>query len=351
MKIDDLLRMAVDRNASDLHLVAGIPPILRIDGKVARTDLPSLSPLEIEFFMKEMISEEKLEEVKRKRDWDSSYNLSGVARFRLNFHYQRSSLAISIRVVPYQIPDFRTLGIPQAVQDMIERDRGLFLVTGATGSGKSTTLAALLDHLNKIREVHIITIEDPIEFMHGHRKAIVEQREVGGDTDSFLTGLKYALRQDPDVILVGEMRDFETIAVAVTAAETGHLVLATLHTLDAVSTADRIVDIFPSAQQSQVRCQLSESLLGMCSQMLLPRQGGGRVVACEVLSSTTAIRNLIREGQTAKILSQIEMGSQQGMVTFDQSILRLHREGTISTDTALAYARDREQMKQKVFGE
>lgn len=351
MKLEDLLRMTVDRNASDLHLVAGIPPILRIDGKVTRTDLPMLTAKETENYAREFLTGDRHGDFEKARDYDSSFNLSGVARFRLNFHYQRSSPAIAIRVVPYNIPNFDSLGVPRIVLETVEHARGLFLVTGATGSGKSTTLAAVIDHINKNQELRVITIEDPIEFMHSHSKSIIEQREVGIDTRNFLSGLKYALRQDPDVILVGEMRDYETIAIAVTAAETGHLVLATLHTLDAVSTVDRIVDIFPSDQQLQVRSQLAESLIGTCSQMLLPRQGGGRVVATEVLISNPAVRNLVREGETSKIFSQIEIGSRYGMATFDQAIIRLYNEGQISMDTAIRYARDKEHVKQKLFGE
>lgn len=351
MKLEDLLRMAVDRDASDIHLVAGIAPMVRINGQIQRSELSLLNADETEEFAKELLTEEEFRFFQKERDYDSSFDISGAARFRVNFHYQHSTIALAIRIIPLEVPEFSQLGLPDVVLDLATRHRGLFLVTGATGSGKSTTLAAIVEHLNKNTDSHIVTVEDPIEFVHIHRKGFVEQREVRKDTKSFLSGLTNALRQDPDVILVGEMRDYETVSVAVTAAETGHLVLATLHTLDSVSTVDRIVDIFPPNQQSQVRIQLAESLLGICSQMLLPRSGGGRVVGCEVLISNPAVRNLIRESDTSKIISQLELGSRFGMVTFDQSLCLLNRDGQISTETALRYARDPEELKKKIFGE
>ena len=332
----DLLLEVIERNASDLHLTAGAHPTVRVRGR--------LQPLEDYPVMTTEMTRETIYSIltndQRQRletDWqiDFAYAIPGRARFRVNAYYQRSAIGAAFRLIPFSIKTVEELGLPPVMHDLAKRPRGFVLVTGPTGSGKSTSLAAVVDEINATREEHIMTIEDPIEFLHGHKKCIVNQREIGSDASSFAAGLKAALRQDPDVILVGEMRDLETIHTALTAAETGHLVFATLHTQDTPQTIDRIIDVFPASQQQQVRVQLSVALQGIITQQLLPTaDGAGRVAACEVLLATPAIRNLIREGKTHQIYSSLQTGANIGMQTMDAALATLVRSGKITQKLA-----------------
>ena len=349
MEIDDLLRSMVARNASDLHIKPGSPPVLRIDGSLEAMEEGSVSSPDMEAFLVRMASGAQREALLRDLELDLAYSLAGVARFRVNVFFQRGSLGLAIRVVPLQVKTADALGLPSVCKDLAVKPRGLVLVTGPTGSGKSTTLAAMIDHLNNLERRHVITIEDPIEFLHRDRKCIIAQRELGGDTRSFGEALKHVLRQDPDVILVGEMRDLETISTAITAAETGHLVLATLHTTSAPQTVDRIIDVFPPYQQQQIRFQLSVVLEGIICQALLQRSGGGRVAAFEVLVVTAAVRNLIREGKTFQIPTIMQLGGQLGMQTLDHAIANLVRQGHVSLEDGLMRATSPEDMK-KLLG-
>jgi twitching motility protein PilT len=298
-----------------------------------------------------IVTQKQREKFENELELDTSYTLPGKSRFRMNLFLQRDSVGCVMRVIPYEIADFDKLGIPPAVKAWANLPRGLVLVTGPTGSGKSTTLASIVDIINRERSVHIMTVEDPIEFLHQHKRAIVNQREVGEDTHSFASALKHVLRQDPDVILVGEMRDLETISTALTAAETGHLVFATLHTQDAPQSIDRIIDVFPSHQQQQVRVQLASSLQGICTQQLLPTPDGrGRVAACEVLVATPAIRNLIREAKTHQIYSMLQAGGKYGMVTMDMSLAKLAMTHKISLDVAREYCANDEDLRRLMAG-
>lgn len=348
MEIDSLLRTMVESKASDLHLKVGAPPVLRVDGELRPLDQPGLSLAEVEGFLERLASETQQETLRRDLELDLAYSLPGIARFRVNVFFQRGSLSMAIRVVPLQVVTLDALGLPPACKGLSLRPRGLVLVTGPTGSGKSTTLAAMIDYLNERECRHVITIEDPIEFLHRDKKCIIAQRELGGDTQSFGAALKHVLRQDPDVILVGEMRDLETISTAITAAETGHLVLATLHTTSAPQTVDRIVDVFPPHQQQQIRVQLSLVLEGIFCQALLPRTGGGRVAAIEVLIVNPAVRNLIREGKTFQIPTIMQISGQIGMQTLDQSLAALVRQGQVSTEEALMRAASAEDLKKLI---
>lgn len=337
LELDSLLRAMVEANASDLHLTVGAPPMIRRTG--------SLVPLEgqaeigqdnLQRTLYNILTQRQRETFESKLELDFSYSVRGLARFRVNFYKQRESVGAAFRVIPYEIKPLEDLGVPGVVANFAGLPRGLVLVTGPTGSGKSTTLASIVDLANRTRADHIMTVEDPIEFLHRHKKSIVNQREVGADTHSFASALKHVLRQDPDIILVGEMRDLETISVALTAAETGHLVFATLHTQDAAQTVDRIIDVFPPEQQQQVRTQLAGALQGVVSQTLCKRTGRpGRIVATEVMIGTPAIRNLIREGKTHQIYSAMQAGQQLGMHTMDQHLADLVRTNQISYDTGL----------------
>ncbi len=348
--MQQLLREAVALKASDLHITVGIPPVLRIDGKLVRTDLPPLKPDDTENLLTTIASESQLAAFDDWGEIDFSYAIPGLSRFRVNAFRQRGATAIAVRVVAERVPTLAELGMPETVANLADKPRGLVLVTGPTGSGKSTTLAAMIDRINRGRTCHIVTIEDPIEYLHRHDKSIVNQREVQADTRSFADALRSALREDPDVILVGEMRDLETIATAITAAETGHLVLATLHTGDAAQTIDRIVDVFPPYQQQQVRVQLSLTLQGIIAQQLLPRQGGGRVAAVELLLATPAVRNVIREGKAHQIPSIIQTAAKNGMQTMDTALRDLYRRGLVSYDEAAARAIDPETFSRLVTG-
>ncbi len=335
--VSGLLRELVEAGGSDLHLTDGAQPMIRRNG--------SLQPLEhhdvldadsLRSALYSILKQRQRERFEEDLELDFSYSVHGVARFRVNIYQQRESVGAAFRVIPYEIKALEELGIPGAVANFAGLPRGLVLVTGPTGSGKSTTLASIIDLANRTRADHIMTVEDPIEFLHDHKKSIINQREVGADTHSFASALKHVLRQDPDIILVGEMRDLETISVALTAAETGHLVFATLHTQDAASTVDRIIDVFPPEQQGQVRTQLSASLQGVVCQTLCKRAGRpGRVVATEVMVATPAIRNLVREGKTHQIYSAMQAGSNQGMHTLDQHLADLVRAGVITYETGL----------------
>ena len=342
MDIQFLLSQMGEKKASDLHIVAGVAPVYRIDGKLqsAKND-DILTGKETRNLVYSLMTAEQREEFEKTRELDFSYGVDGVGRFRVNAHYQRSSVAASIRMIPNKVPSLAQLNLPSILTQLALKNDGLLLVTGPTGCGKSTTLASLVDIINRKKSVHIIIIEDPIEYLHSHQKSVVEQREVGGDTLSFAASLKYALRQDPDVILIAEMRDLETISTAITAAETGHLVMATLHTPDAAGAIDRITDVFPSYQQSQVRMQLASSLIGVVTQALLPREDKhGRVPAVEILISTPAVANLIRTGKTHQIFTSMQTGSQYGMQTMDQALENLVKRRLISMETALQRAKD-----------
>jgi len=342
-----LLSVAGRYGASDIHLVSGSPPIFRIHGRLRRLESDALAGSDVRRLLFSLLSYRQREQFELDRELDFSLTVTGRNRFRVNAHFQRGSVAVSIRLIPSEIPDPAPLGIPPVIFELAQRPQGLILVVGPTGSGKSTTLATMIHQVNTTRSCHIITVEDPIEFVHGNRLATVEQREVGSDTKSFGAALKYILRQDPDVILIGEMRDTETISAALTAAETGHLVLGTLHTNDAPQTVDRIVDVFPPNQQPQVRVQLSSALAAVVSQRLLPRADhGGRVAAFEVLVATPAVRAIIREGKTHQLQSAMETGGLTGMITLDKALLELARKGTISLEEAARYMKNSAPLKQ-----
>jgi twitching motility protein PilT len=331
----DVLMQVMERNASDLHLTAGSPPMIRHHGRLHALDYPVMNPQTTREVIYSILTNDQRQRLENEWQIDLAYSIPGRARFRVNAYFQRASMSAAFRLIPQDMPKLADLALPKTLEDFTKKPRGFVLVTGPTGSGKSTTLAAMLDLINDTRHEHILTIEDPIEFLHMHKKCIVNQRELGADAQTFSLGLKAALRQDPDVILVGEMRDLDTISTALTAAETGHLVFATLHTQDTAQTVDRIVDVFPPAQQQQVRVQLSVALQGIVTQQLLPLANGqGRCVATEVLVPTPAVRNLIREGKTHQIYSALQTGAQFGMRTMDTSLSELVRDGKISRELA-----------------
>lgn len=339
--LNELLLKLVERGGSDLHITVGMPPVMRINGRLIPTEGERLTSRDTKELLYSVLTQEQREVLERNWEFDFAYALPGVARFRVNVYFQRNSVGAAFRHIPVEIKSFQDLRLPTVLEDFCKKPRGFVLVTGPTGSGKSTTLATMVDYINANEEVHIMTVEDPIEYLHHHKKAMINQREVGSDTKSFSQALKFILRQDPDVILIGEMRDLETVSAALTAAETGHLVLATLHTQDAVQTIDRIVDVFPPYQQQQVRIQLAGTLQGVLSQQLLPTiDGRGRVVGCEVLVPTSGIRNMIREGKTHQLPSALQAGHQYGMFTMDQSLAELYRQGLVSLDCALQRAVD-----------
>jgi twitching motility protein PilT len=339
--IVDLLSLAVERGASDLVITVGIPPMLKIDGEFHPTEYEPLSPQETRRLMYALMDEKQQRVFEEDKELDFSFSLPGRGRFRVNVFLQRGSVAGVLRVVPAVIKSFEELGLPKNIAEIALSPRGLVLVTGPTGSGKSTTLASMIDYINERKPVHIVTIEDPIEFFHKHKKAIVNQREIGADTHGFHKALRSVLRQAPDVILVGEMRDYETIAAAITAAETGHLVMGTLHTNSAPETIDRIVDVFPENQQEQVRVQLSNNLVAVLTQQLLPKAfGGGRVLAYELMIATPAVRALIREGKSHQLRSVIQTGGQFGMITMDACLADLYKRKLITYELGLARAVD-----------
>ena len=349
MDIDfaDLLMEVVHRRASDLHLSAGAHPTVRVRGKLSAVEeYPKLSGADTREIIYSILTGDQRQRLETNWQLDFAYSIPGHARFRVNAYFQRGALGAAFRLIPFGLTSIDELGLPSVVHDFTRKPRGFVLVTGPTGSGKSTSLAAMIDAINSEREDHIMTIEDPIEFLHGHKKCIVNQRELGSDAISFSDALRAALRQDPDVILVGEMRDLETISTALTAAETGHLVFATLHTQDTAQTIDRIIDVFPAHQQGQVRVQLSVALQGIMTQQLLPNaDGSGRVVACEILVPTPAVRNLIREGKTHQIYSVLQTGSAVGMQTMDASLAALVRQGKITMKLAESRSSTPEELR------
>jgi twitching motility protein PilT len=329
MDISDLLDEAMKRQASDLHLTPGSPPAIRVHGKIERMDQSDIDPDDLRRLIGDMLTEDQSSRFEEFHDLDFSMQLHNIGRFRVNVFVNRNGPGAVFRAIPTRIPSFEELGLPDIVSQLARKERGLVLVTGPTGSGKSTTLAAMLDFINREARGHILTLEDPIEFIHPHKGCIVNQREIGPHTRSFASALRAALREDPDYILVGELRDFETIQLAVSAAETGHLVFGTLHTSSAPQTVDRMIDVFPPHQQSQIRVQLAESMQGVIAQMLLPRTGGGRVAALEILTATSAVRNLIREGKTFQLPSVIQTSARDGMQSIEAAMRDLLNAGKI----------------------
>lgn len=345
-KLDQILRAAVEFRASDIHITVGVPPIMRIHGKLKRYGKEVLTA-EVTQEMANVVLNGRLGEILREKgEVDLSYTVPGAARFRVNVYQQRSTIAIAFRVVPTKVPALEELNMPPVLKKMTEKPQGLILVTGPTGSGKTTTLAAMIDYMNKTMSKHVITLEDPIEYLHGHGKCIIDQREVGTDTQNFANGLRAALRQDPDVILVGEMRDLETISTAITAAETGHLVYGTLHTSSAATTIDRIIDLFPPYQQSQIRTQLASVLVSVISQRLFPTaDGNGRVAATEIMLNNAAVANLIRNAKIEQIMNVIQTSRAQGMHTLQSSIQSLLQRGLVTMETVQPY------LEEKVFSD
>ncbi|RMA97102.1 type IV pilus twitching motility protein PilT [Hydrogenothermus marinus] len=336
LTIDSIAQESVEANASDIHILAGAPPALRVDGKIVYlTQYPVLMPKDTQELIYSIMNEKQRRTFEEKHEVDFSVGIKGIGRFRVNVYAQRGTVAAALRRLPYEIKPMEELGLIPSVKELCHKSMGLVLVTGPTGSGKTTTLASMIDYIDSHFSYHIITIEDPIEYLFPHKKSVVSQREVGNDTYGFSTALKYALREDPDVILVGEMRDLETIKAALTAAETGHLVFGTLHTNTAVQTINRIINVFPEHEQDQIRTELSFVIQGIISQRLLPRIGGGRVLIHEVLIPNTAIRNLIRENKIHQIYGLMQSGqAESGMQTMNQSILKALREGLISVEDA-----------------
>ena len=336
--------------ASDVHITVGVPPKVRANGRLVAMDFPVLTPEDTKAIAVDIMNPQQLAAFEERGEYDMSLTIPEFGRYRVNVYKQRGSGALALRLVGMRIPNPEDLGIPQSVVDLYERKRGLILVTGPTGSGKSTTLAALINKINEERDAHIITLEDPIEYMHKHKKSIVNQREIGMDSHDYANALRAALREDPDVILVGEMRDLETISIAVRAAETGHLVLSTLHTIGAASTVDRVIDVFPPHQQQQIRVQLATVLEAIISQQLIPTMDGmGRVAAFEVMLGTPAIRNLIRESKTHQLNGLIQTSRKQGMQLMDDALYDLYSQGKITKDNLLSYAQDTESMKKRCF--
>ena len=340
-RFDDILKIAVEQNASDIHMTVGIPPTVRTDGALKSLGGDKLKPEDTKAIALDLLSEQLYRQLEQTGEVDLAYSVPNMGRFRVNVFMQRGSIALAARILNIEIPTPQSLGIPASVIDVTKKQRGLVLVTGPTGSGKSTTLASLINLLNENYPYHIITLEDPIEYLHRHKKSIVNQREMGSDTGSYATGLRAALREDPDVILVGEMRDLETISIAVTAAETGHLVFSTLHTVGAANTIDRIIDVFPPHQQQQIRTQLADVLVSVVSQQLIMHKTGkGRCAAIEVMHVNAAIRNLIREAKTYQIPTVMQTNKKAGMQTMEDAICDLYAKNLISSADAMRYAQD-----------
>jgi twitching motility protein PilT len=351
VKIEQLLEEVIKRKASDLHLQVGLPPIIRIDGSLAPVHgTKDLTEAGVEQLVFAILDEDQKQILLRDKEFDFSFAFGDLGRFRVNAFHERGNIAAALRLIPNEILGVEQLGLPEVIKKFADYPRGLVLVTGPTGSGKSTTCAALINKINSERPVHIITIEDPIEYTHTPIKAVVVQREVHYDTYSFSAALRSILRQDPDVVLIGEMRDLETIAAAITIAETGHLVLATLHTNSASQSIDRMVDVFPSYQQPQIRAQLGNILMAICSQRLIPSIGGGRVAAAEVLVANSAVRNIIREGKTHQLEAVIQTGAEYGMQSMDKTLVGLIHSGTITYEEARNYAVDIEELDRLMRG-
>lgn len=349
--IEELLSIAAEHGASDVHITVGVPPKMRINGALYNMDYPALFPQDTEPIIMSIMDRRRKEIFDETGEVDFSISVPQIGRYRVNIFKQRGSMAASLRVVGTDIPTADSLGVPKAVQELYSKRRGLVLVTGPTGSGKSTTLASLINLINSERTDHIITLEDPIEYLHNHKKSMINQREVGLDTMSYAAALRAALREDPDVILVGEMRDLDTISIAITAAETGHLVFSTLHTIGAASTIDRVIDVFPTHQQQQIRIQLSMVLEAVISQQLIPTSDGkGRVAAFEVMLANAAIKNMIREGKTYQIQSMIQTNGKLGMITMDDALYNLYRMGKITGEQALIFAQDQQAVEKRLRG-
>ncbi|MFP4163340.1 MAG: type IV pilus twitching motility protein PilT [Chitinispirillaceae bacterium] len=350
MTMHELLKKMMDIHASDLHLTSGSPPLYRIDGNLVPVNAERLGPDQVLKLSYSIMNETQRKLFEQNKEVDFSFGVQNLSRFRANVFLQRGCCTAAIRQIPFLIKSIEELGLPPVVKALTEKPNGLVLVTGPTGSGKSTTLAAMVDKINSEREGHILTVEDPIEFVHKHKKCIINQREVQQDTKSFSSALRVALRQDPDVVLIGEMRDLETIQAALSIAETGHLTLATLHTNSAAQTINRIIDVFPADQKETVRAQLSMVLEGIISQALLPKIGGGRVMACEIMVATMAVRSMIREDKIHQLQGVIEIGQQHGMQTMNSELVRLYKRRLISKKDTLGRSPDPEQMK-KLIGE
>lgn len=343
--LDELLKKATSDLASDVHITVGLPPMIRVHGRLTKVGEEKLTSDDTEKFAKQILNEEQYSKYKRIGELDLSYAKPGISRFRVNVFTQRGSDALVLRTIPMEVPTLDHLKMPPILKELSKKNKGLILVTGPTGAGKSTTLAAMIDEINRTRTEHIITLEDPIEYLHRHKLSIVNQREIGNDTQSYANALRAALREDPDVILVGEMRDLETISIALTAAETGHLVLSTLHTVGASKTVDRIVDVFPPNQQQQIKVQLSGVIEGIISQQLLENYNcDGRVCAMEIMTATAAIRNLIREGKTHQIDSAVQTGTKFGMKTMDMALVDLYKSGKVKFEEMMHYSIDTELM-------
>lgn len=343
--IEEILREAKEAGASDVHLTVGIPPKMRVNGDLITMNYSKLLPADTLDILIGVMSEAQRERFEERGEYDFSFSIPCCGRFRVNAYKQRGSVAMAFRLVATSIPAPEELGVPESVIELYQRMRGLVLVTGPTGSGKSTTLAAIIDKINNNRDAHVITLEDPIEFLHQHKMSMVNQREIGLDSENYASALRAALREDPDVILVGEMRDFETISVAITAAETGHLVLSTLHTIGAASTVDRVIDVFPPHQQQQIRVQLANVLEAVVSQQLIPTADGkGRVAAFEVMHANHAVRNLIREGKSHQLSSVMQTNRKAGMITMDEAIAKLYADGKIDRESAVQFAQDTDSM-------
>ena len=350
ISVDEVLLKAKEAGASDVHITVGVPPKMRVNGKLITMDYPKMLPADTLQVVLDIMTEQQREKFEEKGEYDMSFSIRNIGRYRVNAYKQRGSVAVALRLVDTTVPAPETLGVPESVVELSQRKRGLVLVTGPTGSGKSTTLAAIIDKINNTRECHIITLEDPIEYLHSHNLSMVNQREIGLDTMTYANALRAALREDPDVILVGEMRDFDTISVAITAAETGHLVLSTLHTIGAASTVDRVIDVFPPHQQQQIRVQLANVLEAVVSQQLIPTADErGRVAAFEVMHANHAVRNLIREGKSHQLVSVMQTNRKLGMITMDEAIQQLYMEGRISREMAVQFATDPDGMDMKLM--
>ena len=348
--IEEILRAAKEAGASDVHLTAGIPPKMRVNGKLITMNYSSMLPPDTLEVLLRITSEVQREHFERIGEYDLSFSIPNCGRYRVNAYHQRGSIALAFRLVGTQIPSPEALGVPDSVMDLYNKRRGLILVTGPAGSGKSTTLAAIIDKINNNREAHVITLEDPIEYLHQHRLSIVNQREIGIDSENYANALRAALREDPDVILVGEMRDYETIRVAITAAETGLLVLSSLHTVGAASTVNHIIDVFPPHQQQQVRVQLANVLEAVISQQLIPaKDNGSRLAAFEVMHMNHEVRDLIREGQSPRLLTVIQDNRETGMITMDEAIIQMYRDRRITKDMAIQFAQDMDNMQSKLL--
>jgi twitching motility protein PilT len=350
LHIDELLHIVVDRNASDLHICANSEPVIREDGALKRLNFEKLAGVDTQRLMYDIISDENVNRFETTLELDFSYQLPRRARFRVNMYRERGAVAAAFRLIAQKIPTVKDLNLPPILEALTDKPRGLILVTGPTGSGKSTSLAAMLNHININRAVHIITIEDPIEYLHQHKMSLINQRELGGDTKSFANALRASLREDPDVLLVGEMRDMETISLAITAAETGHLVFATLHTNNAAESIDRMIDVFPPGQQEQIRVQLANNIQAVVSQQLLPKaQGSGRVPANEIMVATSAVRNLIRENKTHQIPSMIQTsGASHGMISMDQCLRDLYIRGYVTLEECMMRANNVDELKKMI---